>query len=106
MFSAASSRSAPSQQIYAAPHHPYTEALLSAAPHPDPKKRPDRIILRGDVPSPSNVPPGCAFHRRCPDRHRALRARERPPLVEVEPGRRTACHYAAPYPILRRQSAA
>ena len=93
------------QQIYAAPHHPYTEALLSAAPHPDPKKRPDRIILRGDVPSPSNVPPGCAFHRRCPIATE-LCARERPPLVEVEPGRRTACHYAAPYPISRRQSAA
>jgi peptide/nickel transport system ATP-binding protein/oligopeptide transport system ATP-binding protein len=93
------------EQVYTAPHHPYTEALLSAAPHPDPGRRRDRIILQGDVPSPSNVPSGCAFRTRCP-LATELCARERPVLREVEPGRTAACHYAAPHPIARARSAA
>jgi peptide/nickel transport system ATP-binding protein/oligopeptide transport system ATP-binding protein len=93
------------EQVYSAPHHPYTEALLSAAPDADLDAKRNRIILQGDVPSPSNVPSGCAFRTRCP-LATELCARERPPLVEIEPGRRTACHFAAPYPISRRSSAA
>ena len=93
------------QQIYSAPHHPYTEALLSAAPRIDPETRSGRIILKGDVPSPSNVPSGCAFRSRCP-LATELCARERPPLTEVEPGRSVACHFATPFPISRRSAAA
>jgi peptide/nickel transport system ATP-binding protein/oligopeptide transport system ATP-binding protein len=92
-------------QIFAAPFHPYTEALLSAAPQTDAAARRERIILTGDVPSPSNVPSGCAFRTRCP-LAREICARERPALRQVEPGRLTACHFAAPHPIAAAQSAA
>lgn len=91
------------EQVYTAPHHPYTEALLSAAPRTDRNARSDRIILQGDVPSPSNVPSGCAFRTRCP-LATELCTRERPPLVEVEPGRSVACHFAIPFPISRRSA--
>ncbi|PDQ19657.1 peptide ABC transporter ATP-binding protein [Mesorhizobium sanjuanii] len=93
------------EQIYAAPHHPYTEALLSAAPQPDPTATRDRIILKGDVPSPSNVPSGCAFRTRCPLAADICRD-ERPSLREVEPHRTVACHFAAPRPISHRRAVA
>lgn len=92
------------KQIYSAPHHPYTEALLSAAPRIDLKAKSNRIILQGDVPSPSNVPSGCAFRTRCPiatDRC----AQERPELAQVEPGRVVACHYPQPFPISKQGAA-
>jgi peptide/nickel transport system ATP-binding protein/oligopeptide transport system ATP-binding protein len=92
-------------QVFSAPHHPYTEALLSAAPHADPADRRDRIILQGDVPSPSNVPSGCAFRTRCP-LAQEICARERPPLRQIEPGRQAACHFAAPHPITSARQAA
>ena len=76
--------------LYRTPKHPYTQALLSAVPSIDPSKRRQRILLPGDVPSPANVPKGCAFHTRCP--HAMSICREQtPPLKEYEPGHRTAC---------------
>jgi peptide/nickel transport system ATP-binding protein len=77
--------------LFATPHHPYTKALLSAVPVPDPTVRRSRIILRGDVPSPINPPSGCRFHTRCPfvfDRCRT----DEPQLRDVGLGRRSACH--------------
>ena len=86
------------RQIYDAPHHPYTQALLSAAPEPDPDARRQRIVLEGDVPSPSHVPAGCAFHTRCPIVTARCRS-EQPGLREIEPGRVVACHFATGFPI-------
>jgi peptide/nickel transport system ATP-binding protein/oligopeptide transport system ATP-binding protein len=86
------------QQIYSAPQHPYTQALLSAAPEPDPDIKAKRIILEGDVPSPTRVPPGCSFHTRCPLVQDICRV-ERPALREVAPGQNAACHFARPNPI-------
>jgi peptide/nickel transport system ATP-binding protein/oligopeptide transport system ATP-binding protein len=88
----------PKRQIYSAPQHPYTQALLSAAPEPDPDRQSKRIILEGDVPSPSRVPPGCSFHTRCPIAQDICK-RDRPLLREVAAGQFAACHFAAPNPV-------
>ncbi|WP_349282797.1 dipeptide ABC transporter ATP-binding protein [Polaromonas hydrogenivorans] len=88
----------PKRQIYAAPQHPYTQALLSAAPEPDPDVRVKRIILEGDVPSPTRLPGGCTFHTRCP-LVQAICKTQRPELREVAPGQSAACHFASPNPI-------
>jgi oligopeptide/dipeptide ABC transporter ATP-binding protein len=75
-----------SEAIYKNPRHPYTKALLSAIPVPDPTYVPDRQILEGDVPSPIDPPPGCAFAPRCPVKASAECETRVPELVEVEPG--------------------
>ena len=83
---------ASSRDLYARPRHPYTEALLSSVPVPDPRVRRARIALKGDVPSPLNPPAGCAFHTRCPIAQRGLCDVERPALAEIAPGHQVACH--------------
>ena len=85
---------ASSEQIYQRPRHPYTEALLSAAPEPDPAARKRRVLLQGDVPSPLDPPAGCAFHPRCPIVEKGLCDRELPALRMVQPGHEVACHLA------------
>jgi oligopeptide/dipeptide ABC transporter ATP-binding protein len=85
------------KSIYDAPKHPYTKALLSAVPIPDPEleMQRERIVLGGEVPSPLNPPGGCVFHPRCPiaiDRCR----HEVPPLLDLTPGHAAACHLATP----------
>ena len=85
------------EALYRSPRHPYTAALLSAIPVPDPSRRRRRIVLKGDVPSPANPPPGCPFHPRC-FMAREVCAREVPLLREVSPGRWAACHFAEEVP--------
>jgi oligopeptide/dipeptide ABC transporter ATP-binding protein len=77
--------------LFRDPQHPYTEALLSAVPVPDPGAKRKRIILQGDVPSPITPPPGCRFHTRCPYAEERCR-REEPAMKEVRPGHFVACH--------------
>ena len=82
---------APKQQIFARPRHPYTHALLSAVPIPEPGAARQRIILKGDVPSPISPPPGCRFHTRCPFAFDRCRVDE-PKLREVGTSHAAACH--------------
>ncbi len=81
---------APSEELCRQPRHPYTEALLSAVPVPDPDRRGKRIVLQGDIPSPIDPPSGCVFRTRCPYAI-AKCAREVPPLRQVSPGHFKAC---------------
>jgi oligopeptide/dipeptide ABC transporter ATP-binding protein len=83
-----------SEQIYSNPRHPYTQALLSAAPEPDPGARKRRLLLEGDVPSPLDPPPGCPFHPRCPISEKGLCDREVPALRSLGEGHVAACHLA------------
>jgi len=82
---------APKKSIFAAPKHPYTEALLSAVPTPEPGAARKRIILKGDVPSPINPPKGCRFHTRCPYAFDRCRVEE-PELRSTQDGEFVACH--------------
>ena len=86
------------EQLYRDPRHPYTVALLSAIPDPDPRKRKKRLVLKGDVPSPAAPPTGCRFHTRCWLREKLGNPErcvtEEPELRPISEGHRTACHYA------------
>jgi oligopeptide/dipeptide ABC transporter ATP-binding protein len=84
---------APASRLFARPLHPYTQALLSAAPVANPRLRRKRLILPGDPPSPINPPSGCRFRTRCPYAQDVC-ATEAPPLRAVEPGHFAACHFA------------
>jgi peptide/nickel transport system ATP-binding protein len=86
---------ASTEELFGNPQHPYTEALLSAVPKPDPRlrRRKQRIVLEGDVADPANPPSGCYFHPRC--RYAKTRcSQETPPLRQVAPGHFAACHFA------------
>ena len=85
---------APTDALFSTPKHPYTEALLSAVPVPDPRRRAQRIVLEGDVADPSDLPTGCHFHPRC--RYAVDRCRsETPALAEIAPAHEVRCHRAA-----------
>lgn len=93
----------PADVVFDGPHHPYTEALLSAVPTIDGGGR-DRLRLEGDIPSAANPPSGCVFHTRCPRKLGAVCETDEPPLLEVEPGHQLRCHI--PIDELRRLQAA
>ncbi|NLT73666.1 MAG: ATP-binding cassette domain-containing protein [Chloroflexi bacterium] len=83
--------SAPKSELYGGPRHPYTEALLSTVARPDPRRKSERIVLTGEVPSPANPPSGCLFHPRC--RYaREICSAEVPELKEIAPNHFVACH--------------
>jgi oligopeptide transport system ATP-binding protein len=82
---------ATAQQLYERPLHPYTRALLSAVPTPDPAKKKLRVLLEGDVPSPMDPPSGCAFHPRCPRAIKGTCDKEIPRLEDLDAGHRVAC---------------
>lgn len=83
---------APTSRLFTVPQHPYTEALLSSVPKPDPQLRSERVLLQGDVADPSNPPAGCYFHPRC--RYATTVCREeRPPLQEIQPDHYVSCHH-------------
>jgi oligopeptide/dipeptide ABC transporter ATP-binding protein len=87
------------QSVLTRPHHPYTVALLSAVPEPDPGRRRSRIVLTGDVPSPSAPPPGCPFHTRCWHPGRNERCTRERPMLRMVGGTSAACHYAEETPL-------
>lgn len=81
----------PAQAVASAPRHPYTRALIAAIPAPVPRRRPQRAVLTGEIPSPINPPPGCPFHPRCP--HATERCRVERPILRDVGSQRIACHY-------------
>jgi oligopeptide transport system ATP-binding protein len=84
---------APARDLYLTPRHPYTEALLSAVPIPDPTTKRKRIMLQGDVPSPINPPTGCHFHTRCPKAQHPRCSTEKPQLEQAADGHWVSCHF-------------
>lgn len=91
MYLGALVETADKDTLYDRPLHPYTQALLSSVPVPDPKMKKERIILKGDLPSPVNPPTGCRFHTRCPSCMEVCK-QITPVYREIEPGHQVACH--------------
>ena len=82
----------PAKDIFEAPQHPYTRFLLDAIPQPDPRRRDEEVpLLKGEIPSPVNLPEGCLFHTRCP--YATEKCRRERPVLRSEAGREVACHY-------------
>jgi peptide/nickel transport system ATP-binding protein len=79
----------PTSAVLENPLHPYTSALLSVIPSPDPRRKRQRVILRGETPNPADIPPGCRFHPRCPLADDACRAVD--PALELKQGHEVAC---------------
>ncbi|MBA3445983.1 MAG: dipeptide ABC transporter ATP-binding protein [Gemmatimonadales bacterium] len=96
----------PTDQILSFPRHPYTVALLSAVPEPDPSASRNRIVLSGDLPSPSNPPPGCPFHSRCFHPQKNARCSTEVPTLRPVAGTVAACHYAESTPTVAELSIA
>jgi peptide/nickel transport system ATP-binding protein len=96
---------APTRKLFAVPRHPYTSALLSAIPSLDPDDRTGGQKLEGEIPSPTNPPPGCTFHTRCPHARERCR-QEEPHLRELETNRFAACHFAEEFDFTRDAEAA
>ncbi|MEO6058013.1 MAG: oligopeptide/dipeptide ABC transporter ATP-binding protein, partial [Gemmatimonadales bacterium] len=90
--------SGPTETLLSEPRHPYTVALRSAVPEPDPKQQRPRIVLAGDLPSPSNPPSGCPFHTRCFHPARDERCRSEVPALRPVGPTAAACHYAESTP--------
>ena len=86
-----------SDALYSYPRHPYTVSLLSAIPQPNPAKRRQRIVLKGDVPNPAHPPSGCNFHPRC-FMAQEICSKEEPPLRRIAAGHHSACHFAEEVP--------
>jgi oligopeptide/dipeptide ABC transporter ATP-binding protein len=93
---------APKNSLYQNPLHPYTRALMASLPQPDPQKRHTLAVLKGDVPSPVNVPTGCRFHPRCPEVMEQC-SRLTPPFIEMDTGHRVACHLYEPKNSVERR---
>ncbi|HEX2221492.1 MAG TPA: dipeptide ABC transporter ATP-binding protein [Candidatus Limnocylindria bacterium] len=93
------------EDLYEHPRHPYTKALLSAIPIPDPTVKRERIVLKGDLPSPANPPSGCRFHTRCPMAQEICKVEE-PPLRDIGGGHLSACHFAEDVTPLRQRHVA
>jgi len=85
----------PTRAVLSDPEHPYTKALLSVIPIPNPRQRRERIILQGDPPNPIDLPGGCRFHPRCPAAFDRCRHVD-PPLVAIDPEHQAACLLVAP----------
>lgn len=80
----------PAQKVLGNPHHPYTRSLMSVIPVPNPRRRKERLILQGEIPDPIDLPSGCRFHPRCPEKRSGC-VMEKPALYEIEPGHYSAC---------------
>lgn len=80
------------EQIVHEPLHPYTKALIDAVPIPDPTAKRIEVVIKGEIPSPVNPPPGCRFHTRCPEYLGDICRTKEPPLIEINPGHYVACH--------------
>jgi dipeptide transport system ATP-binding protein len=96
MYLGRAAEQGPREQVFHNPRHPYTRALLASTPFVDRTRRAERVVLGGELPSPLEPPPGCAFHRRCPFASERCTA-ERPELRQLD-GRQVACHHADELP--------